>query len=232
MSLLSRLQEKYAQPRVSTDEKFGGHNAPEALCVAAVATVTVASPPGPNFNTNKGQLVRGKSGLEPEQPPELLSADPSGRLTVWPSRQAQGHILDPSPTQPSHALDILRKINSFSNATLTVATYATQPPSPSCDTCRFASKFKNCTEPVESGLSAKFMLISHPDAGKSCAEYSPIHSLRTEEVIKRLHQAHKLGAITDTDYLEANQSIEKSMCDESLIEEWHELIERCIQAGR
>ena len=46
-------------------------------------------------------------------------------------------------------------------------------PADGCATCRWASRYGNCGDPVAAGLSRGFELIAHPNAGRGCAAHQP-----------------------------------------------------------
>ena len=43
-----------------------------------------------------------------------------------------------------------------------------------CALCQHATKFGNCGQPVEAGLSDHFVLIKHRNAGADCQHFAPI----------------------------------------------------------
>ena len=43
---------------------------------------------------------------------------------------------------------------------------------PTCELCVHASRYGNCGEPVEAGLSERFVLIKHDDGGRGCKYYA------------------------------------------------------------
>jgi len=46
---------------------------------------------------------------------------------------------------------------------------------PSCVLCRHSSRFGNCGQPVEAGLSDYFVLIKHPNAGADCQHFARLN---------------------------------------------------------
>ena len=44
---------------------------------------------------------------------------------------------------------------------------------PACALCQRVTKFGNCGEPVEAGLTDRFCLVAHPAAGADCKHYLP-----------------------------------------------------------
>ena len=43
---------------------------------------------------------------------------------------------------------------------------------PACEVCVHASRYGNCGEPIEAGLSDRFVLVKHPDGGRGCKHYA------------------------------------------------------------
>ncbi len=226
MSLVRRLQERHTKSGERNRELSVGALA----TVATVATVREISPQVTNSNTASGKLYERSQGLVPlcDRIPSKNSTE--GYRISSTSRTQGGNVAINRQAHP--ALERSGQTGITNETTLTVATGATHRPVPSCSTCRYVSCFNDCKIPVESGLSKKFMLISHPSGGESCLSYRQKLSVQVEVLLRKIRQAYEEKTITDRDYSEATRSVENAPFEASLLSEWDSLIEICRRANR
>ena len=45
---------------------------------------------------------------------------------------------------------------------------------PACALCQHATRYGNCSTPVEAGLANRFCLVVHPSGGTDCQHFAPI----------------------------------------------------------
>lgn len=103
---------------------------------------------------------------------------------------------------------------------------------PSCSQCRYASWYGNCTKPIAAGLSQKYMLIAHPNGGKTCEVFSPKAAWFVTEMIARLDNYLELGLISADDGSIAKAAIINANNDEVLVAEWAQFLDQCAAASR
>jgi hypothetical protein len=99
-----------------------------------------------------------------------------------------------------------------------------------CKQCRYVSRFGNCTVPIASGLSEKFMLISHPQKGVGCAKFQPSISEKTAYVLLLIVRALRIRAIDEDEAERARDAVLRAdSIDYQYVIEYESLIRACIR---
>ncbi len=126
----------------------------------------------------------------------------------------------------------LNEINAVTPVTLvTLQSRQSLPDLQRCKQCRYVSRFGNCTEPIASGLSEKFMLISHPHDGLGCDKFQPSFSEKTAHVLHVIDRALRIKAIDEEEAERARASISRADSnDRQYVIEYESLIRACIRS--
>jgi hypothetical protein len=96
------------------------------------------------------------------------------RLTEWPTIAVAAEAADLRRVQADVAavgLDALARDIGVEAAVIEEMIRdrsAAARASPTCATCRSASRYGNCGRPVEAGISERFELVRHPASGRGC----------------------------------------------------------------
>jgi len=101
----------------------------------------------------------------------------------------------------------------------------------SCRICRYVSRFGNCTVPITSGLSEKFMLISHPQTGVGCGKFQPSIAEKTAHVLHLIDRALRIKAIDKDEAERARDAVLRAnSIDYQYVIEYESLIRACIRS--
>jgi len=101
----------------------------------------------------------------------------------------------------------------------------------SCRICRYVSRFGNCTVPIASGLSEKFMLISHPQKGVGCVKFQPSISEKTAHVLHLIDRALRIKAVDEEGAERAGDAVLRAdSIDYQCVIEYESLIRASIRS--
>jgi hypothetical protein len=128
------------------------HPKTEPPSVAGIAPVAVANPKGRHSAT--------------------LAANDGAGLTASTANAWRLHFADGSIREItfSPARDAAEVRRSYPRCRALIELSSTIP---ACALCQRVTKFGNCGEPVEAGLTDLFCLVAHPAAGADCKHYLP-----------------------------------------------------------
>lgn len=140
-----------------------------------------------------------------------------------------GRLVTPvTPSNPIPTLGNAREINDVTSVTpVTPLNLSEKDNEGLCSSCTHASRFGNCTIPVEAGLSDKFMLISHPQGGQGCETYQRKLNPLVGEAIALATIALRFKAISQTEFDQLCESVRSNEDDENFLHEWIQLIGAC-----
>jgi hypothetical protein len=100
-----------------------------------------------------------------------------------------------------------------------------------CRTCRYVSRFGNCTEPIAAGLSDRFVLISHAHKGVRCQKFQPSVSEKTAHVLRLIDRALRIKAIDEEEAERAGDAVLRAdSIDYQYVIEYESLIRACIRS--
>ena len=126
----------------------------------------------------------------------------------------------------------LNEINDVTPVTpVTLQSRQSLPDLQRCKQCRYVSRFGNCMEPIASGLSKKFMLISHPHDGLGCDKFQPSFPEQTAHVLHVIDRALRIKAIDEEEAERARASISRADSNDLQdVIEYKSLIRACIRS--
>jgi hypothetical protein len=99
-----------------------------------------------------------------------------------------------------------------------------------CKQCRYVSRFGNCRVPIASGLSDRFVLISHAHEGEGCTKFQPSISEKTAYVLLLIDRASRIRAIDEDEAERAGDAVlGADSTDYQYVIEYESLIRACIR---
>jgi hypothetical protein len=136
-----------------------------------------------------------------------------------------------TPSDTSGSAENINEINDVTSVTLvTPEKNESQRGVHTCASCHNVSRYGNCTIPQQSGLAAKFMLISHPNNVADCDAFEPKLNPLAQEALALISIALREGVISEEDHLQATQSIREHSEDADYLHEWIQLIAACQES--
>ena len=138
-----------------------------------------------------------------------------------------------TPCYPSRKLKIF-----YENKDVTCVTRVTQPDvknqrneEAACEKCAHSSKFGNCMQPQDAGLSRTFKLIRHEQNGKGCLMFAPLSSEKPSHVFALIDEARRLQAIDESDTEAARTALARAdPQDTKFVIEYESLLHACIRS--
>ena len=97
-----------------------------------------------------------------------------------------------------------------------------------CKQCLHETKFGNCREPVAASLSNTFKLIAHPRFGKGCKAFKAKAAGAAQDLHALIDEALSQGAISALEAKQAYDSIAQQPNDGAYLDEWAQLIRKCL----
>ena len=138
-----------------------------------------------------------------------------------------------TPCYPSQKLKIFNENNDVTRVTpLTPPDVKNQRnEEAACEKCVHSSKFGNCMQPQDAGLSRTFKLIRHEQHGKGCLMFAPLSSEKLSHVFTLIDQARQLEAIDESDAETARTALERTdPQDTEFVIEYESLLHACIRS--